>query len=145
MDIPWNELEACGGFSDATKIPSAIELLFSDDPSKRQLGYWGIDNHAVVQSDLYSSAPYAARLIVDRLRFETTLYAEVVDVLYELHAGSNPATLTAGPLADKPIEQLCQRIVREAEPVLRARLPDADLRTRDLAASLLERFDAAPV
>ncbi len=96
MNIEWNHAV---GHSNPELIPTAIDLLFSNEFSDRVKGYWGIDNHAVVQGDLYSSAPYAARLIVNRLLAERNLTYEVVNILFELHNGSGPKELTVGPLS----------------------------------------------
>jgi hypothetical protein len=143
MIVPWSKLESCGGHSDPTAIPDAVNRLFSADASERKTAYWKIDNHAVAQGDLYSCAPYAARLIVDRLLDESGLHMEVVDILYELYNGSNPSILTVGPLAGKPIDFLCQSIVREAEPTLRERMPACDASTRRRVAELLRSFITA--
>ena len=140
MDVPWQELEACGGHADATQIPEAIDLLFSPDSGKRQAGYWKIDNCAVVQSDLYSSAPYAAYLVVQRLAGESEAPLEVLDILQEIYNGSNPSVLEVGPLAGESIELLCRRIVREAEPVLRNLVETSSGESRDGILELLESF-----
>ena len=119
MDIDWSKLESCAGASDPSNIPDAINLLFSDDINKRKQGYW-LDNHAVVQGDLYSSAPYAARLIVDELLSGEVVTYEVVEILFELHNGYGPQALDMGPLAGKSLEELCKVTVRETEQYLLA-------------------------
>jgi len=127
MNIEWNKLESCGGHSNPELIPRAIELLFSNDAAERDKGYWGIDNHVVVQSDLYSSAPYAARLIVDRLLVEKQPTYEVVNILFELHNGSGPRELTVGPLAGNTLESICKSIIKETSAYLTStieELPD---------------------
>jgi hypothetical protein len=144
MNIPWHELEACGGFTDPGGIPEAVDLLFSADPEQRKAAYWKIYNHAVVQSDLFSSAPYAARLVVDRLLVADVLSTEIADILYELHSGSGQAVLNVGPLAGESIEVLCRRIVREAEPAITRLAAAADARTRQTVMDLLQSFEAIP-
>ena len=135
--IPWETLESCGGHSDPENIPGNIDRLFSEDPKEREKGYWGIDNHAVVQSDLYSSAPYAARLIVDRILSGAPLYPEVARVLYELHSGANEQILEVGPLAGEPIEEICRRVVGELKSVVSSEsVSDRD--TIELTARLNE-------
>lgn len=126
MNIEWNKLKSCGGKSNPELIPDAIDLLFSNSAGEREKGYWGIDNHAVVQSDLYSSAPYAARLIVDRLSAEKQLAYEVVNILFELYNGCGPQSLTVGPLAGNSLESICKSIIKETASYLssvRKRLP----------------------
>ncbi len=126
MNIDWSKLESCRA-SDPELIPKAIDKLFSTDSSVRTKGYWGIDNHAVVQSDLYSSAPYAARQIVDRLISGEAVTYEVINILFELHNGFGPDKFTVGPLAGDTLESLCKRIVEESKDYLlssRSQLPN---------------------
>ena len=141
MNIDWSRLEACRGASDPELIPEAINKLFSDDSSIRHKAYWGIDNHAVVQGDLYSSAPYSARLIMDRLIVGETVTYEVINILFEFHNGFGPDELTVGPLAGNTLEFLCKSIVEESKDYLissRSQLSD-DL-IQDVN-DLLERFN----
>ncbi|GAA6170272.1 hypothetical protein [Sessilibacter corallicola] len=70
MEIDWYKLKSCGGHSDASELPKAVDLLFSENLEDRERGYWEIENHAVVQSDLYNSALYVARILVDRYLIE---------------------------------------------------------------------------
>lgn len=141
MNIDWNKLESCRGTSDPELIPEAISKLFSTDSNVRTKGYWGIDNHTVVQSDLYSSAPYAARLIVDRLISGEAVTYEVINILFELHNGFGPDKLTAGPLAGDTLDSLCKSIVGESKDYLlssRSQLPSELIQGVD---DLLETFN----
>lgn len=122
IELPdWSELEACAGHSTATHVPEAIEQLFSPSSSIRKEAYWKIDNYVVVQGTLYESAPYAARLIVDRvLASPDKLNDQVLDILFELASGASSSTVQHGPLAGHPIKELCRSIVAESLPVLKA-------------------------
>lgn len=141
MNIDWSKLESCGSSADATNMPDAIALLFSSDENERQKGYWGIDNHAVVQSDLYSSAPYAARAIVDRFLADKVVTLELVNILFELHNGYGPQILNVGPLAGESIESLCKKIVRETEPVLIGQITRLNSELAKEVNALIESFD----
>jgi len=118
MVIEWNKLKTCDGHSNPNEIPMAIENLFSDNKEIRKKGYWGIDNHVVVQSDLYDSAPYAARLIVDKLLSNKLITIEVVKILSELYNGYGQEILHVGPLSGRRIDELCKEIIHESESYL---------------------------
>jgi len=141
MNVDWNQLEACGGATDASKIPTTVPLLFSSDDDERKNSYWGIDNHAVVQGDLYSSAPYAARMIIDVLKDRRVVTLEVVDILYELHNGSGTAMLRVGPLAGETLEALCRAIVKESAPLLVELRPSLTPELLTKVSELLETIE----
>lgn len=104
MLIDWKKLTTARGVSDASQVPFSIELLFSETSNKRDTGYWGIDNHVVVQSDLQDSAPYATQLIVERFLAEKQVTQQLVDILFELANGANSEVLTVGPLSGKQLK-----------------------------------------
>ncbi|WP_434279072.1 hypothetical protein [Acinetobacter sp. CE-15] len=54
--ITWNKLQTANG--NSINFPKALELLCSPDENERKAGYWMIDNHAILQSDLYEAAYY---------------------------------------------------------------------------------------
>lgn len=56
QDIPWSRLRQMTGTCEA--IPGALRDLCSDDPARRKAAYWQIENHVVVQRDLYEAAPF---------------------------------------------------------------------------------------
>ncbi len=141
MNIDWSKLESCGGCADPSEIPKAIEMLFSPNEDVRETGYWGIDNHAVVQSDLYSAAPYAAQIIVERFLEEKSASYQLIEILFELHNGYGPQMLTVGPLAGKPLDVLCKSIVRKTEPLLLNMLSTLDEDLAEEVNSLLESFN----
>lgn len=141
MNIDWRELESCGGSADASELPKAIDLLFSSNENEREKGYWGINNHAVVQSDLYSSAPYAARVIVDRFLSEKVISYQLINILFELHNGYGPQQLSVGPLAGKSIESVCKSICRETETLLSKQLAGLDPEIVEEVNSLIESFN----
>lgn len=120
MKIPWELLESARGHADPTQIPRHLEMLFSPNATERKAAYWGIDNHAVVQSDLCTSAPYAAYLIADRLDHGKAATPEAIEALIEIYLGSGPEQLQVGPLAGESLEALCQRFVRKAAEILQS-------------------------
>ncbi len=141
MDIDWDLLESCAGLANAGDIPESIEHLFSSDAKLREKGYWGIDNHAVVQSDLYSSAPYAARLIVDRFLQGKVVTYELVNIFFELFNGSGPEVLKVGLLQGETIESLCRKIIREVKLELTQQLDGLEPDLAIEVESLIELFN----
>lgn len=118
MLIDWKKLTTARGVSDASQVPFSIELLFSETSNKRDTGYWGIDNHVVVQSDLQDSAPYATQLIVERFLAEKQVTQQLVDILFELANGANSEVLTVGPLSGETVESICRSKVLETKRLL---------------------------
>ncbi len=39
MEIDWYKLKSCGGHSDASELPKAVDLLFSENLEDRERGY----------------------------------------------------------------------------------------------------------
>ena len=73
----------CGG------IPAAIEGLRSKDAATRSASRWLIDNHVVVQGDLYEGAPWTAQALVSELSLAGHPGRVLVyDILMELMLGS---------------------------------------------------------
>ena len=137
-DIRWGDLTVVAGHSDPDRVPLAIEKLFSTDPEERREGYWGLDNHAVVQGDLYDSAPYVACVLVSRVLAGAVLTAELLDLLYELAAGSGEEVLGVGPLAGQSLESLCSEIVYELRPLFSELAPTGDALVDNTLHSLKE-------
>ena len=122
MDVDRSKLKACDGYASAEQLPKAVDILFAGSPAERKLAYWQIDNHVVVQGGLYESAPYTARLIVDKLKADPArLNVEILDLLFELANGNARGELVQhGPLQGQSIRQLCRKTVAEALPIVSA-------------------------
>lgn len=63
--IDWNKIKTGVGF--AGHIPEAIRRLSSPLDSERKHAYYQIDNHAIIQSDLYEAAYYIIDPILEEL------------------------------------------------------------------------------
>jgi hypothetical protein len=142
MDVDWSQLVACRGHASAVEVPKALELLFSFSPEERRRAYWQIDNYVVVQGGLYESAPYAARILVERIKAHPeSLNTEVLDLLFELANGSAAGALVEhGPLKGQLVEQLCSDTVAEVLPTIAAWQTTATERERITINDLLDLY-----
>jgi len=138
MNIPWEKLESARGHADPTAIPRHLNMLFSRSEKERKTGYRGIDNHAVVQSGLCTTAPYTAYLIADRLSHGEAPTPEAIDTLIELYLGTGSESLKVGPLAGESLEVLCKRFVRNAAVTLADRRNQLDGVSRKKLGELIQ-------
>jgi len=143
MKLDWSKLVACYGAASAELVPNAVEMLFWGTPEQRHKAYWQIDNYVVVQGALFESAPYAAGLVVEKLKANPgRLNLEILDLLFELANGNaGEALVEHGPLKGKPIEQLCRDTVAEALPTIAAARGSATGRERQTIENLLEAYE----
>jgi len=142
MNVDWSKLEACGGCASADHVPTAIETLFTGSPDERRQAYWQIDNNVIVQGGLFESAPYAARLVVDRLLADPhKLNLEILDLLFELANGSALGKIIEhGPLHGQSIQELCRKTVSEVLPIVVAAQTSAIGSERQTIDDLLESY-----
>jgi hypothetical protein len=143
MSVDWSKLVACAGYASAEQVPKAAETLFTGSPEERQQAYWQIDNYVVVQGGLFESAPYAARLVVDKLKADPAkLNLEILDLLFELANGRAGGLLVEhGPLQGQSIQPLCRKTVAEVLPVVAAAREKSSGRERQTIDDLLESFE----
>lgn len=87
----WASLRQASGTCE--QIPVALEELCSPDERVRERGYWKIDNHVVLQGDLYEGAPFVARALVEILARGAPGRDRVYDLLIELAYGHAPVTM----------------------------------------------------
>lgn len=119
VDVDWAKLVACYGRASAIVVPRAVSYLFSSFRVVRTEARDEIDNVVVVQGTLFESAPYAARLIVDRIKYDPrTISSEALEVLFELARGCSGECIQYGPMKGRRIEDTCHAIVAECADVL---------------------------
>jgi hypothetical protein len=143
MNVDWSKLIACDGNASAQEVPKAIEMLLFGSPEERKQAYWKIDNYVVVQGGLFESAPYAARLLVEKINTNPDkLNIEVLDILFELANGSaDSAFVEHGPLKGQPIQKLCRETIAEVLPVLSAAKASASEPEKKTIQDLLEKYE----
>ena len=95
----WSELSTLTG--NAEHVPAALSGLLSYDRSEFEASYWKIDNHVVVQSDLYSAAAVVPKYLEEIFPL-ATYKNDVLELLYEIGNGSSES---------KALEDTCYREV----------------------------------
>ena len=84
--INWRELRQAHG--DSTHIPNALHDLISGNPQKEEDAYWKLDNHVVLQGDLYEAAFHILPFLYEVLESEVTSGRErIYDLLFEIANG----------------------------------------------------------
>jgi len=84
--VNWSNLKTAGG--DASTVPDAIRGLISEDPAVQEASYWKLDNHVVLQSDLFDSAPSVVPFLLEILSSRAGYgLCRVFDLLYEIANG----------------------------------------------------------
>ena len=84
--INWSELRQAHG--DAGHVPTALKGLISSDETEQEASYWKLDNHVVLQGDLYESAFYVIPFLLELLESGITNGRNYVyDLLFEIANG----------------------------------------------------------
>ncbi|SMF41371.1 hypothetical protein [Pseudobacteriovorax antillogorgiicola] len=87
--IDWSNLKTASG--TASEVPRAIRDLTSVDSKTRERAYWQLDNHVVLQSDLYESAYFVVPFLIEILDSKIIDGREYVyDLLFEIANGYAP-------------------------------------------------------
>ena len=87
--VDWNRIKQASG--NASHVPEAVKGLVSDDHSIREAAYWKLDNHIVLQSDLYEAAYYVIPFLLEILRSDVQQGRDYVyDLLFEIANGCAP-------------------------------------------------------
>mgnify|MGYP007068388927 CR=1 FL=1 len=85
---PWERLrEACGS---AEQIPLAlIEMLNSQTPEAADSAYWKLENHVVVQGQLFEAAEFVVSALMASLLEERPLHVRVsvLELLFQIVSG----------------------------------------------------------
>ncbi len=141
--IPWDQLRQAPG--DAHQVPEALRGLMSKSMDTCNASYWKLDNHVVVQSDLYESAFYVVPFLLEILNSPECLRRDLVyNLLYEIGNGYAPITILCQDDTGSvlPLQQACrERIAGGIETYLKeVEEPNSKVRTNalELLASLKE-------
>ena len=85
-EINWRELRQAHG--DSTHIPKALRELISGDVAKEEQACWNLDNHVVLQGDLYEAAFYILPFCYEILESDISSGRKrVYDLLFEIANG----------------------------------------------------------
>lgn len=80
----WGSLRTLS--NDATHVPKAILALITDNEEDFNNAYWQLENHIVVQSDLYSAAAIVPKYL-EEVFIKSKFKDRVSDLLFEIGAG----------------------------------------------------------
>lgn len=87
--ISWAKLKQAHGNSE--HVPSAIKGLVSNDEKEQEASYWKLDNHVVLQGDLYQAAFYVIPFLLEILAASIRNgRSYVYDLLFEIANGFAP-------------------------------------------------------
>lgn len=88
-DVSWIDKKTASG--NACHVPAAIRGLVSNDPAVQKASYWKLDNHVVLQSDLYDSAPHVVPFLLEILSSGISSGKHYVyDLIHEIANGYAP-------------------------------------------------------
>jgi len=115
--INWSLLQQAHG--GAEHIPAAIKGLISPDEATREKAYWQIDNHVVLQSDVYEAAFYVTPFLIEILTSPVSVGREhVYDLLDEIangHAGAE--SFVSVDEVKTPLAIACRSLILEYHTV----------------------------
>lgn len=87
--IDWSKLKQAHGYCD--HVPEAIKGLMSADSKIQEESYWKLDNHIVLQGDIYQGAFYTIPFLVEVLNSsEKNGRNYIYDLLFEINNGYSP-------------------------------------------------------
>lgn len=87
----WSQVRHATG--TCTHVPRALHDLCSEEESVRKAAYWRLDNHVIVQGDLYEAAPHVVRALVEILRGRVPVRTMIYNLLVELANGEAAESL----------------------------------------------------
>ena len=80
----WESVQVLGG--SASHVPEAIIGLLSSNKVDFDKAYWKLDNHIIVQGDLFSSAALVPKYLEEVL-LKTKFKEPVIDLLWQIGSG----------------------------------------------------------
>jgi len=140
-EVPWADRKTATG--DAYQIPEALSEIRSPDADVRKRAYWKIDNHVVLQSDLYEAAYDVVPFLIDIVRDRTSFGRELAyDLLFEIANGYAPEDVTCeiGAGERVPLQVACHMALIAGQDVFEGDRHDPDPVIRSKASELLERL-----
>ena len=134
--VDWSSLRACMG--TAERVPEAVrQLAAATTPPEADAAAWRLDNHVVVQGNLYESGPPLVPVLLALLHDDLSPAArsEVVELLTQLCCyHTHQSEVEAG---NPNLELVSQEHLRQNRWVLYHLLFDDDNMTRDAAIWML--------
>jgi hypothetical protein len=136
--IDWESLQTAHG--NASHVPQALRGLMSQDTAVQEAAYWKLDNHVVLQSDLYESAFWVIPFLVEILKTgQSHVRHRTLDLLFEIANGyAAPETVVSVAGKKLPLREACAAKIAENAHLLSNCLDDPDTHVSDTASSLLD-------
>jgi len=82
----WKELKTLGG--TAEHVPDAIINLLSENKNDFEEAYWKLENHVVVQGDLYDAATVIPKYL-EEIIIKAKFKPGVLELLFQIGNGSS--------------------------------------------------------
>ena len=97
--VEWRALKDRLGFIDYN-IADILSNLIDDDPHKRNIAYWKLDNHIVIQGGLSESCFYILSFLNELLTI-TNNRLELLNIIFEIFNGNDRYLAGIGEVALK--------------------------------------------
>mgnify|MGYP000571271690 CR=1 FL=1 len=143
--INWTELKQAHGNSG--HVPDAIRGLISGDRKEQEASYWKLDNHIVLQGDLYQAAFYVIPFLLEILGSKVKSgRSYAYDLLFEIANGFAPEeTICVYDGVSLPLTEACKNAVVGGVDLYLGEVSDISSVCRenalDLLISLEEQID----
>lgn len=132
--IPWSNLHALDG--DGEGVCRALrDLLKSESAESAQRAYWGVENHAFAQGELFQVSEACAWVLIAALvdPREKWVRVAVLDLMFQLASGH----ASSAPHTPHDILQRCHVVLREGLWLL---FREAICGERDAALDVLDKL-----
>lgn len=137
QDRAWASLASAHGHCG--HIPDALAGLMASSHEVRRASRWQIDNHVVLQGDLYEGAPWVARALVAALRrADLPDRCLVLDLLLEFALGSDLGETITTTHGEMTVASATRTIIAAGRSCFRAEMNSGDPRAAELAAQLID-------
>jgi hypothetical protein len=136
-EVNWSELRQAHG--DAGHVPEAIKGLIANDPKVQEASYWKLDNHIVLQGDLYQAAFYVIPFLIEILKSNIQSGRNYVyDLLFEIANGCAPDEVSCVyDGLNLPLTDACKRIITGNIDTYLAEVANTSSDCRESALGLL--------
>jgi len=135
--IDWSGLHSHDGHGEHLRL-ALSRLLAAENADVAQSAYWGIENHAVVQGELFEVAEACTSILIAALANPRPRFVRiaVLELLFQILGGSASAQKST----PSDITQRCHRIAREGLLLL---IREAIFEERDAALDVLKQLGEA--
>ena len=86
-NIKWESLKDCFGFIDYNVV-DILSNIIGDDPNKREVAYWKLDNHIVTQGGVSESCFYILPFLNELVKV-TKNRTQILNIIFEIFNGND--------------------------------------------------------